>query len=319
VYEVKRGDIKAERVMASKPSQNKSFRELGEEFLRYSEIRGLSEWTIKSYRYQISYFLEFAGEGLMCKDIGLDLMEEYILFMKQKKEISNPVTLNSYLQNVSPLIKYGINKRYILNQFPMPFVKGQETFKEIYSDDEINALLETPSKKDFITVRTHTIIWMLASTGIRARELRELRNKNVDMLNRAITVNETKNKRPRRLPISKSFYDVLMAYIEMRGGDGEDYLFPTMYNEILAMSSLQESVKRYCRERGVYKTSLHLFRHTFITNAVNQNVSPLILQRITGHSTMHQLNRYYNARTVDLVDVIDGIAPVTSKKKSYFK
>lgn len=34
VYEVKRGDIKAERVMASKPSQNKSFRELGEEIFK---------------------------------------------------------------------------------------------------------------------------------------------------------------------------------------------------------------------------------------------------------------------------------------------
>ena len=99
----------------------------------------------------------------------------------------------------------------------------------VTSEEEIKELLETPNKKDFITVRKHTIIWMLASTGIRARELRELRNKNVDMLNRAIKVNEAKNKKPRRLSISKSFYDVLLTYIEIRGGDGEDYLFPTMY------------------------------------------------------------------------------------------
>jgi integrase/recombinase XerD len=78
--------------------------------------------------------------------------------------------------------------------------------------------------------------------------------------------------------------------MEIRGGDLDDYLFPTVYNEIMAMSSLQDSVKKYCNERGVYKTSLHLFRHTFITNAVNQNVNPLLLQRIKGHSTMQQLN-----------------------------
>lgn len=316
---MKRGDIKANRVLASKPSQTMSFKELAEEFLRNAEVRGLSEWTIKSYRYQTAYFLEFAGVELACRDINLDLIEDYIIYMRERKGISNPVTLNSYIQNISPLIKFGVRKRYILNQFLMPFVKGQETFKEIYSEDELKVLLEAPSRRDFVTTRTHTIIWVLASTGIRARELRELRTKNVDMINRTITANQTKNKKPRRLPISKSLYDVLLNYMEIRASDEEGYLFPTVYNEILAMSSLQDSVKKYCNERGVYKTSLHLFRHTFITNAVNQNVNPLILQRITGHSTMQQLSKYYNAKTVDLIDVIDGIAPKISKKQNFFK
>ncbi|GEM_PF-1847869 len=152
---MKRGDIKTNRVMASKLNQNKTFKELGEEFLRNSEVRGLSEWTIKSYRYQIGYFLKFAGNELKCKDIVLDLLEDYILYMKEQKGISNTVTLNSYLQNISPLIKYGIKKRYILEQFAIPFVKGQETFKEIYTEDELKALLETPNMKDFVTTRTH--------------------------------------------------------------------------------------------------------------------------------------------------------------------
>jgi len=56
----------------------------------------------------------------MCKDIGLGMIEGYILHMKEQKGISNSVTLNSYIQNISPLIKYGVKKRYILNQFPMP-------------------------------------------------------------------------------------------------------------------------------------------------------------------------------------------------------
>src|SRR5665647_1044547 len=192
---MKRGDIKAERVIGSKPSQNKTFKELAEEFIRQGEIRGLSEWTMKSYRHQIGYFLEFTGGELMCKDIGYEMIENYIVYMKEQKGLSNPVTLNSYLQNISPMIKYGVKKRYILNKFLMPVVKGQETFKEIYTDDELNVLLDNPNKVDFIATRTHTIIWLLASTGIRARELRELKVKNVDMINRAITVNQTKNKR----------------------------------------------------------------------------------------------------------------------------
>jgi integrase/recombinase XerD len=105
---------------------------------------------------------------------------------------------------------------------------------------------------------------VLASTGIRARELRELKNSNVDLVTRAITINQTKNKKPRRVPISKSLYDVLLNYMEIRGGDADDYLFPTVYNEIMAMTTLQDSVQKYCNQRGIRKTSLHLFRQPML-------------------------------------------------------
>lgn len=171
---MKRGDIKQNRVMASKPSINKTFKELGEEFLRHSEVKGLSEWTIKSYRHHTNYFLEFIGEGTMCKDINLSLIEDYIVFLKQNKGLTNAVTINSYIRNISPIIKYGIKMRYILNDFQIPLVRGQETFKDIYTAEELRLLLSTPDNKDFTSLRTYTIIWVLASTGIRARELREL-------------------------------------------------------------------------------------------------------------------------------------------------
>jgi len=34
---------------------------------------------------------------------------------------------------------------------------------------------------------------------------------------------------------------------------------------------------------------------------------------------MKELSRYYNAKTSDIVDLIDEIAPSSSKKESYFK
>lgn len=316
---MKRGDIKTSRVIGNNLTSNKLFSELVEEFIRSAEIGGLAEWTIKSYKYHTGYFMDFTGRELMCKDVGIEIVENYIDHMMKEKGLTNPVTLNSYVRNLSPIIKYGIRKRYILNDFQMPVIRGQETIKEIYTNEELQALLSKPDMTDFVNLRTYTIIWVLASTGVRARELRELRIKNVDLVNRAITANQTKNKKPRRLPISNSLHEVLTQYIEIRGSESEDYLFPTIYNDIMAMSSLQDSVKKYCNNRGVYKTSLHLFRHTFITNAVNQNVNPLMLKRITGHSSMAQLNNYYNAKTTDLVDVIDDIAPKLNKKHKFFK
>ena len=72
------------------------------------------------------------------------------------------------------------------------------------------------------------------------------------------------------LPLSSSFSEVIEEYLQAREGEAEDYLFCSVYNTQLAMSSLQKSIKNYCNERRIAKTSLHLFRHTFITNAVNK-------------------------------------------------
>ena len=319
MLDLKRGDVKTSRVIAAQSSSDMLFQALCDEFIRSAQIRGLSEWTIKSYRHHTRYFIEFAGFELKCKDVRRELIDDYILYMMDVKGLSNTVTLNSYLHNISPIIKYGIKKRVIIEDFMVPIIKGQETFKEIYTDSEMKSLLEPPKKKDFVTQRTFAIIWVFASTGIRARELRELKVQNVDMFSRTILLNVTKNKKPRVVPISTSLYEVLLKYLELRNGNAEDPLFPTVYNETMAMSTLQDSVMKYCRDRGVHKTSLHLFRHTFITRAVNQNVNPMVLKRITGHSSMAQLNRYYNARSIDLVNVIDDVAPKLAKKNSQFK
>lgn len=297
----------------------KTYSELFGEFINQLKIKGRAEQTLTSYKYHNKYFLDFLGEDIYCDNITLGIIEDYIVYIKEKKNINNATTINSYIRNISPVIKYGIKKGYILSDFEMPVVKGQETFKEIYTNEELKNLLNKPLKRDFVTIRTWTIIWTFASTGIRARELRELKNKNVDIINRTIIVNSTKNKKARVLPISSSFIEVLEEYMNIRMGQGEEYLFCSVYNSRLAMSSLQKSIKDYCNQRGIEKTSLHLFRHTFITNAVNKNISPLILQRITGHSTLKELNHYYNAKTIDLINVIDEIAPASNKKESCFK
>ena len=73
----------------------------------------------------------------------------------------------------------------------------------------------------------------------------------------------------------------------------------------------------------VYKRqrySLHLFRHTFITESVKSGMPIVFLKRITGHSSFTQLNRYYQYNPTDLVDVVDEYNPLetlTIKRKVF--
>lgn len=108
------------------------------------------------------------------------------MYLSEIKHITNGLTINSYIRNISPILKFGVKRRYILEDFISPVVKEQTQIKEIYSPQELHDLLEKPKKHDFVNIRTWTIIWTLASTAIRARELRELRVKGVDLVNRTI-------------------------------------------------------------------------------------------------------------------------------------
>lgn len=317
---MRKGDFKGTQLFKqSITTKDKKYKDIFKEYVLILKTEGRAEETIRTYHYHNKYFLDFVGEEIYCSQINLQTVQAYILYLKEEKHIENGVTINSYIGNISPILKYAMKKGYIQEDFEIPFVKYQETFKQIYTEDELSTLLTKPKDKTFNNIRTWAIIWTLASTGIRAKELRQLKVMNVNMLDRVIAVNHTKNRHARYLPISNSLGLVLEEYLKMRKGEGEDYLFCTVFGEELARTTLQKSVMVYCNKRGVAKHGLHLFRHTFVTNAVNKNVSPLMLQKITGHQTMKQLNRYYNAKTSDIVNIIDDITPHLKGKESHFK
>jgi len=87
----------------------------------------------------------------------------------------------------------------------------------------------------------------------------------------------------------------------------------------LPRTTLQIRVIKYCRARGAEKTSLHLFRHTFITLSVRKGISPLFLKRTTGHSNLKTLNRYYNFDINDLVNIVDEYNPLEDFRAKWKK
>ncbi len=57
-------------------------------------IKNLSDTTIKGYWFANKYFLQFAGEDLRCEAVTQDLINEYILYLKDRVK---PQTVNSYV------------------------------------------------------------------------------------------------------------------------------------------------------------------------------------------------------------------------------
>ena len=171
-------------------------------------------------------------------------------------------------------------------------------------------MLERPKGDSFAEYRTWVLINVFMATGIRAKEMRELKIHNVDLANGILTLNHTKNRKARMVPIPTSLNVILNEYLRIRNGAGDEPLFCNIFGEPMERTTLQYAVKRYCERRGLKRCGLHLFRHTFITLSVRKGMSPILLKRITGHTNMKSLNNYYNFDVSDLVNIVDEYNPL---------
>lgn len=306
---------------------NISYLSLFELYLRECKVKNLSDTTIKGYKYATNYFLDFAGYELMCHEVTQELINNYYLHLQQAHKAT---TINSYVFKISPTVLYGVNKGYIKEQIEFTHMVEQETIKEIYTQQELEILLKRPQGDDFCEFRAWVIINTFLATGVRARELRNLRVKDVNLEQGYITLNVTKNNEARIIPISSSLHIILSEWIQVRNASREDFLFCNIFGEQLQRSVLQTLVKRYSVRRGVNKYGLHLYRHTFITLSVRKGMSPVMLKRITGHKSMKMLERYYAFNPTDLVNIVDEFNPledfkpkerkyVSTKQQKYLK
>lgn len=63
---------------------------------------------------------------------------------------------------------------------------------------------------------------------------------------------------------------------------------------------MRQGISKYNNRRGVTKTSLHLFRHTFAKKWILNNGNMFSLQKMLGHSTLEMVREYVEIFGEDL-------------------
>jgi integrase/recombinase XerD len=111
-------------IMFGKPSQ-KTFEQLCEGHQNYCRMNNLSPVTMNTYSISSRYFIHFIGENVFCTEITQDTINNYKLHLFDVRNVS-AVTVNTYLHNLSPLIKYGMKRGYINTHIEFKESKAQE-------------------------------------------------------------------------------------------------------------------------------------------------------------------------------------------------
>ena len=80
----------------------------------------------------------------------------------------------------------------------------------------------------------------------------------------------------------------------------DDFLFASFSWKQLSVQTLRCVIKDYNAERGVSKSSIHLFRHYFAKAFVLNGGRMIQLQALLGHTTMEMSRHYVNLYGQDL-------------------
>lgn len=96
----------------------------------------------------------------------------------------------------------------------------------------------------------------------------------------------------------------------------DDYLFCDLYGGMLSENALRLSIAVYNKRRGVSKTSIHMFRHTFARKyLVDCGGDAFTLQRLMGHSTLNMTKHYCSIYDADIAKNYDRVSPLAQIQK----
>lgn len=305
------------KITLKQSSCNKTFDKGYDEFILYCKVRNLSPATIKHYDNSINIFYKFISKDTPISDISMDTVNNFILFCKNSMN-QNDVTVNTNLRSIRAVLYYFMKLEY-MKSFKIQEIRVTQEPIETYTDAELKILLKKPDLKkcSFVELRNNVICNFLLGTGCRLQTLTNIKICDLDFENDVINYKHTKNRKGQVVPISNTLKRILIEYLQYREGEQEDYLFCTAYGRKVDENTLSKSLNTYNKSRGVNKTGVHRYRHTFAKNWIMTGGDIFRLQKILGHSSLDIVKNYVNMFSNDLkvdFDKFNPLEQMTSNK-----
>jgi integrase len=155
----------------------------------------------------------------------------------------------------------------------------RRTQPHIYSPAEIDRLLRAARSLapiDGLRPRTYaTVIGLLASTGLRTKEVLNLSREDVNLSEGVITIRATKFNKARLVPLDKTVVRALHEYVDFRNTyfpiPGSANFFLGENGNRLGSTAIRWTFRRLCIACGLYSIPrgrnprLYDLRHTFCT------------------------------------------------------
>ncbi len=304
--------------ISMKLNEGKTIQQGFDEFIRHCKVKNYSKDTIKYYENVVHNFELFCTLDTELNKVNSELLDKYMLHLR-KKNLADK-TLKTYMGGMRTILYYFMEQGYI-DHFKISMPKVDTPIKNVYTTGELERLLKKPDLKNctFAEYRNWVLINYLIGTGQRLNSVIHIKIKDLDLANNLVALNTTKNRKHTILPLTSSLVTILNQYLKYRQGKDDDFLFCTENGGQMTRGCISCAVRYYNRNRGVDKTSIHMFRHSFAKNYLLNGGDVFRLQKLLCHSDIKVTKEYLDLSIEDIQQNYETVNPLENLVKNNSK
>lgn len=296
-----------------------TFEEGCEEYILDCKSRNLREGTIRHYRDTMVQMKKYIGSDTLVKEMTVETFNDFVVELRDNP-LLNDQSLNTYARDLKTIMRFFMKREYI-PYFKIDVPKADKQPIETYTDRELQVLLKKPNLKHctFTEYKSWVMTNFLLSTGVRRNSIINIKIKDVDLEADVVHINITKSRKPIIIPLNADIKKILQEYLQYRKGGEDEYLFCNVFGGKVSSSSVYHQIYEYNKSRGINKTGMHRYRHTFAKKWVTMGGNVVTLQKILGHSSLEITQNYLNILVSDIKKDIEEFNILREFKKESIK
>jgi len=287
-------------------------------------VRGYSTRTVSAAEWSVSDFVVWCQDRDVTKahDVTKPIIERYqrMLFYARKED-GSPLTLatqHARLSAIKQFFKWLARENHLLSNpasgIELPKVEKRLP-KHILTESEAEAVLVQPDVTTSIGMRDRALLETLYSTGVRRKELGQLRLLDLDVERGTLVVRQGKGRKDRMVPIGQRATAWLEKYVRevrplyvVEPDDGT--LFLSRFGGPLSIHNLGTLVTRYVKASSIPKQgACHLFRHAMATLMLENGADVRFIQAMLGHVKLTTTEIYTHVSIKKLKEIHTATHP----------
>ena len=303
---------------------------LMEKHLEALRVLNYSEYTVKNRRVHLGFFLAWCHYRGITEptEVTRPILEHYqrYLFHYRQKN-GNPLSFRSQHTRLVPIrvwFRWLARQHHILHnpasELELPRLEHRLP-KSVLSVGEIEQVLAQPDIRDPLGLRDRALMETLYSTGMRRRELANLKVYDLDTERGTVTIRQGKGKKDRMIPIGERAAAWMEKYIrEARPKlvvEPDDHtVFLSNAGEPFCLDHLSDLVREHVDAANIGKRgACHMIRHTMATLMLDNGADTRYIQEMLGHADLKTTQIYTQVSIRQLKRIHAATHPGASLEK----